>query len=561
MTSIIDSDSKKGTEDHILAQANFISRVMETSPDVIHIVNITTGTTVYINKMLLSELGYSSEEIRTRQLEKTSDALYHPEDVPAVELFRTQIASASDEETIHMEARLKAHNGTWQWFRTRAKVFQRDEKNIPLKYIGFSQNITENKFLEEERNQNAILSELDRAKTEFFSNVSHEFRTPLALILGPLEDMLHNGEQNLSPLQIQKLQMIQRNGLRLQKLINTQLDFSRIEAGRMEAVFQPTQLARYTEDIASNFRSLIEAAGLTYVVKCRDPKEPIYVSRDMWEIIVLNLVSNAFKFTFEGRIEVILKVNKKHVQLHVHDTGIGISNDNLSRIFERFTRIEAVRSRAYEGTGIGLALVKELVAIHGGTIKVRSTPGKGTKFIVIIPKGKSHLPARQIYEFRNSSGDVSYAETFLQQAASWSAADARQKTSGILDIATKHALLIVDDNSDMRNYLETLLSENNQIILAENGMTAMELIQNGLSPDLIIADIMMPEMDGIEFLGRLKRDPKTARIPVMMISARSAEDSKISALRNGADDYIVKPFSAQAVKERIEVLIDLAKAR
>ncbi len=246
---------------------------------------------------------------------------------------------------------------------------------------------------EEERRRSEALAELDRAKTTFFSNVSHEFRTPLTLMLGPIEDAL---AEPLEPLQRQRLEVLQRNALRLQKLVNSLLDFSRIEAGRIQARYEATDLARLTAELASVFRSAVEKAGLRLIVDCQPLGEPVYVDRDMWEKIVLNLISNAFKFTLEGEIAIELRRNGDAARLMVRDTGTGISAEQLPHIFERFHRVEGARARTHEGTGIGLALVQELVRLHGGSIDVTSVYDVGTTFTIDVPLGSGHLPADRI---------------------------------------------------------------------------------------------------------------------------------------------------------------------
>ncbi len=218
---------------------------------------------------------------------------------------------------------------------------------------------------------------MDRAKTDFLANVSHELRTPLTLILGPAEDSLADARDPLSPRQHERQKTLHRNALRLLKLVNTLLDFSRVEAGRLQASFEPTDLAALTVDLASTFRSAIERAGLRLVVTTEPSLEDVHVDRDMWEKITLNLLSNALKFTFEGEIEVSLRATPRHVVLRVRDTGTGIAQDELPRVFERFHRVRDARSRTHEGTGIGLALVSELVRLHGGAIGAESELGRG----------------------------------------------------------------------------------------------------------------------------------------------------------------------------------------
>jgi len=238
---------------------------------------------------------------------------------------------------------------------------------------------------EEERKRAEALAEIDRAKTEFFSNVSHEFRTPLTLMLGPLEDEL---AERLNPLpsdRRERLDTAHRNALRLLKLVNTLLDFSRIEAGRTQASYEATDLAVYTAELASMFRSAIEKAGLTLTIDCQPLPEQVYVDREMWEKIVLNLLSNAFKHTFEGGINIKLTWRADHAELAVTDSGVGIPEAALIHVFDRFHRVKGAKSRTHEGTGIGLALVQELVQAHSGTVGVASREGKGSTFTVSLP--------------------------------------------------------------------------------------------------------------------------------------------------------------------------------
>ena len=246
---------------------------------------------------------------------------------------------------------------------------------------------------EEERKRSETLAELDRAKTAFFSNVSHEFRTPLTLMLGPLEDMLGKAGTVLSADSRGQLLVVHRNSLRLLRLVNTMLDFSRIEAGRARANYQATDLAGFTSELASSFRSACERAGLRLTVRC--PSLPVgavaYVDREMWEKIVLNLLSNAFKFTLAGEIEVRLEVADGKARLSVRDTGVGIPDLEIPRMFERFHRVPQTQGRTHEGTGIGLALVHELVKLHGGEVSVESTLKAGSCFFVTVPLGTLHF--------------------------------------------------------------------------------------------------------------------------------------------------------------------------
>jgi signal transduction histidine kinase len=306
---------------------------------------------------------------------------------------------------------LRQYEGTYQRF-------------LELVAGEISAAIANGQAYEAERRRAEELAELDRAKTAFFSNVSHEFRTPLTLLLGPLEDELRE-----NPRASERLEVAHRNSLRLLKLVNTLLDFSRIEAGRIDAAYEPTELGAFTAELASVFRSAIERAGLRLTVECLPLPEPVYVDREMWEKIVLNLLSNAFKFTFEGEITVALRWRGQHVELSVGDTGVGIPESELPRIFERFHRVRGTRSRTYEGTGIGLALVQELVKLHGGEIRVQSAEGRGTTFTVAIPGGATHLPKERIGAARTLASTASGPMAFVEEALRW-LPESEEKVSG-----------------------------------------------------------------------------------------------------------------------------------
>ena len=323
---------------------------------------------------------------------------------------------------------------------------------------------------DQERRRAEALAEIDRAKTAFFSNVSHEFRTPLALMLGPLEEVLPEARERLSPERHEQLVTVRRNALRLLKLVNTLLDFSRIEAGRVQAVYEPTDLSGVTAEIASVFRSAMENAGLRFSVECPPIGEPVHVDRDMWEKVVSNLLSNAFKFTFEGSVTVTLQSTDEAVELQVCDTGVGIPEEHRERVFERFHRIEGTQARTYEGTGIGLAFVQELVRLHGGDVRVDSTLGQGSTFTVRIPRGTAHLPMERIQAARSIASTGVRAAVYAEEAQrwlpdEWSPVDvtALPKSATLTPlpqpepVADRELIVVADDNADMRKYLKHLL--------------------------------------------------------------------------------------------------------
>ncbi len=425
---------------------------------------------------------------------------------------------------------------------------------------------------EAERNRAEQLAELDRAKTQFFSNVSHEFRTPLTLMLGTLEEVLPEARERLSPESHEQLIAARRNALRLLKLVNALLDFSRIEAGRVQAVYEPTDLTSFTAEIASVFRSAMEKAGLRFSVDCEPLGEPVYVDRDMWEKIVLNLLSNAFKFTFEGEVALTLKLVNGSVQLTVRDTGVGIPKEERGRVFERFHRIESTRARSYEGTGIGLALVQELARLHGGSVSVESTQGQGTTFTVSIPRGKAHLPADHIQPSRGVLSAGLAAEAYVDEAQRWlpresgAPDEALSKmppsAQAIPDAASgaKGLILVADDNADMREYIARLLRSEYRVELAADGLQALEASRK-LHPDLVLSDVMMPRLDGFGLLRSIRDDPTLRSTPVILLSARAGEESRIEGLHAGADDYLVKPFTARELVARVATHVNMAKLR
>jgi signal transduction histidine kinase/CheY-like chemotaxis protein len=420
---------------------------------------------------------------------------------------------------------------------------------------------------EAERKRAEALAEIDRAKTLFFSNVSHEFRTPLTLMLGPLEDSLASA--NLSAPERARLDTAHRNSLRLLKLVNSLLDFSRIEAGRAQAGYEQSNLAAITTDVASNFRSAIERAGLKLVVECEPLPEPVYVDRDMWEKIVLNLLSNAFKFTFAGEIAISLRAVDRHAELEVRDTGVGIPPDELPRLFERFHRIEGQKSRTYEGSGIGLALVQELVKLHFGTITAESELDRGTSFTVKIPLGRSHLPQDRIGAERQSSATAVRADAFVEEVMRWlpdgpaprdqAALAAESPPTAPPELAGAR-VYIVDDNADMRAYLRTLLGPFCDLETFADGQAAFEAIRRR-APDLVVADVMMPRLDGFELVRAIRRDATIADLPVLLLSARAEEQAKVEGLASGADDYLIKPFNPRELIARISANLSLAKLR
>jgi signal transduction histidine kinase len=408
---------------------------------------------------------------------------------------------------------------------------------------------------EEERKRAEALAELDRAKTRFFSNVSHEFRTPLTLMLGPLDDLLATETGQTREL----LTLVQRNGRRLLKLVNTLLDYSRIEAGRAQAAYERTDVAALTRDLASNFRAACDRAGLALVVDC-PPGTTAWVDREMWEKIVLNILSNAFKFTLDGSIEVGLRDEGDRVRLTVRDTGIGIPEGSLKQVFERFHRVEGAQGRSHEGSGIGLALVHELVRLHGGSIGVESAPGRGTTFTVELPKGSRHLPAERVVEGQPQQAarpGARSAESFVSEVLGWLPGETPllpERPAGAARV------LLVDDNADLRDYACRLLREQYEVEAVADGREAITAAR-ARKPDLVISDVMMPNLDGFGLIRELRADPGLSAIPVILLSARAGEEARLEGMSQGADDYLVKPFTARELLVRTGALLHAHEAR
>jgi len=414
------------------------------------------------------------------------------------------------------------------------------------------------------------LAELDRAKTAFFSNVSHEFRTPLTLIMGPVEEL----RARLDPADpadaavAGELDVIHRNGLRLGKLVNTLLDFSRIEAGRMQASFEPLDLGAFTTELASVFQSAFDRAGMRYEVDCPSLNAPVYVDREMWEKVVFNLLSNALKFTFSGTVSVRLGEEDGHAVLRVADTGVGVAAAEIPRLFDRFHRIENVPSRSNEGSGIGLALVRELVGLHGGTITAESDGRMGTTFTVGIPFGHGHLPEANVVAGGRSPVVPTAASQFLLEAMRWLPGDQSGSEGAVGALASGAGLrkaaparvLLADDNADMREYLQRLLRPGYEVTTVTDGQAALEAARLD-PPDILLSDVMMPRLGGLQLVAALRADPRTAEVPVLLLSARAGQEAAIEGLEAGADDYLVKPFSAAELLARVRANVELARLR
>ncbi|MGH9667501.1 MAG: response regulator, partial [Bryobacteraceae bacterium] len=301
----------------------------------------------------------------------------------------------------------------------------------------------------------------------------------------------------------------------------------------------------------------------------------MFVDREMWEKIVLNLLSNALKYTFEGEISVSLETISNAVELWVRDTGIGIEESDLANIFDRFHRIEGARGRSQEGSGIGLALVQELARLHGGNVRVESRIGKGSAFVVSIPRGRDHLPPERVGKVRPRSSTALVSQPYVEEALRWlpdippsptlprAPLAIRERSAGPnmqAACATPARILLVDDNADMLDYLRRLLSADYAVDTVSDGEAALAAIKSN-APDLLLTDVMMPRLDGFGLLRAIRNDPEVRHLPVILLSARAGEEARMEGLKAGADDYLIKPFSSRELLVRVAARLEIARLR
>lgn len=414
------------------------------------------------------------------------------------------------------------------------------------------------------------LAVLDEAQTTFFGNVSHELRTPLTLMLGPLEETLEGSTDPLSEAQRGALTMVRRNGLQLLKLVNEVLDFARDQSNRLQELFEPVNLAATTTQLASSFEWSARRKGIAFRVECEDLLQPVYIDPEAWRRVVLNLLSNAFKYTLQGEVRLVLR-KREHIELIVSDSGVGIPPRELQRIFERYHRVEGTRGGARDGSGIGLALVKEFAEKHGGTVTVHSRFGEGSTFTVSIPAVLAYPKESHVQEIVGTSVAVATPlpteRSRPQGGHSLVLANTRQarntgsqRSFSFAGAPDKRRLLLVDDNLDMHEYLGEVLREHFEVETAVDGREALASAASAM-PDVVVADVMMPNLDGLALLRELRCNERTRAIPVILLSARAGEESRIQGLEHGADDYLAKPFSTRELIARANSAIHLAQLR
>jgi signal transduction histidine kinase/ligand-binding sensor domain-containing protein/DNA-binding response OmpR family regulator len=403
--------------------------------------------------------------------------------------------------------------------------------------------------------------ETDKIKSRFFANISHEFRTPLTLILGPIEKILSKSDDDETQKQ---LSLVKRSAKSLLGLINQLLDLSRLEAGKLDLKASKSNFVPFIKGITMSFESVAERKDITLKVKSANDEIEMYFDKEKMTKIMTNLLSNAFKFTPEGGqiIVTIIESSNNSVNIKVRDSGVGISEEELPKLFDIFYQVDSLQTREHEGTGIGLALTKELVELHYGTINAESRKGEGTEFTIELPVGRRHLKDAEIVEETVILSDLPIDEAevknlFIEEDSPHFDKLSVTENENVIE-EDKNIILIVEDNADVREYIKDSLGNDFQIEEASNGEQGVRKAED-IVPDLIISDIMMPKMDGNELTRILKNDEKTSHIPIILLTAKSEQASRLEGLETGADDYLTKPFDTKELRIRIKNLINIRK--
>jgi len=423
--------------------------------------------------------------------------------------------------------------------------------------------------LEIEQVETEKLKELDSLKTKFFTNISHEFRTPLTLILGPLQQLILKVN---NPSDKQALSMVLQSANRLKDLVNQLLSLSKLESGKMKLQCTQTNIIAFVRNYVQSFESLAKHERIDLIFTSREKEIPVFLDEEKLAQVLNNLLSNAFKFTEEGgRIEISVTPLNLHtkgdnseslispleggrgVNISISDNGQGIPPEKLEHIFDRFYQADDSISREKEGTGIGLAIVKEMVNLHHGKIEAKSTIGKGTTFSIYLPLGGDHLKPDELKKSNDTEIEFEHT-TFIQRKSDINETELTDEKG----TDSSPSLLIVEDNPDMRTFIRGFFDNEFKILEAGDGQDGLKIAVNRI-PDMIISDVMMPKMDGYEFCKKIKSDEKTSHIPVILLTARAAKESRLEGLEIGADDFITKPFDGEELQVRVKNLIEQRK--
>ena len=429
----------------------------------------------------------------------------------------------------------------YRWQNNRVLALELRERELEDQVAERTREIaTQKAEIEKQAEQ---LRELDESKSRFFANVSHEFRTPLTLITAPIMEALEGHYGVLPDHAVDAFERAHLNSDRLLRLVNQLLDLARLESGTLSVRLEKVDLAAFCRRIVSMFGHAAELRGISLSDDIPDTPIPVCIDVEQMEKVVVNLLSNALKFTPEGgRVDVVVQPEETGCRISVSDTGIGISTDALPRVFERFFQVDDGTTRAHEGMGIGLAMSRQFVLLHGGAMQVDSTEGVGSTFTFTIPEGD----CAQAREAPVQEGDI--AET-VPSVESESQIPASVEAGDDAPI-----VLVVEDNADMRTYVSDLFRANYHVLEAENGAQGMEMALESI-PDIVVSDLMMPEVDGIEFCRTLRADPRTSHIPFIMLTAKADADSRIEGLETGADLYLEKPFSPRELRAHLDNLV------
>lgn len=403
--------------------------------------------------------------------------------------------------------------------------------------------------------KNKELAELDKIKSQFFANVSHEFRTPLTLILGPIQDILQNCEEDISAKIKSSLEIAQKNSFRLLKLVNNLLDITRLDEKKYQIKLEKIEINNVISGLVDSLSHLANSKKIKLIKNIPNQETYILADIDAMEKLIINLLTNAIKFTNSaGEIYVKTNCQNKNITISIQDNGIGISEENLHYIFDRFKQVDSSSTRKYQGSGLGLALVKELTILQNGQIKVESTPNKGTIFNITFPMIENSEKTPDVIVSDAEDESDLYSMTKIANRTIDIGNEDNSNTNNILNNQIK-TILIAEDEPDMMKYISSLFADQNYNLLqAKTGTSALKMAYE-YSPDLIILDLMLPEIDGLSICQKLKSDEKTKLIKILMLTARSDEKSKLTALKYGVDDFVNKPFSSNEIKARVNNIL------